>query len=56
MTVDIIELLQENVKLLQNASNLPVDGDPEKYMNAFEVILDHIDNIDTANGELLKYF
>lgn len=50
MTINVIEILQKNVQILQNAESLSVDSDPEEYMNCFEVILDHIDRIDTANG------
>lgn len=59
MTVDVIELLQKNIKILQNANTLSVDSDPAKYLEAFAAILDHVDHIDTANGNIyihLNYF
>lgn len=54
MTVDVIEILQKNIKTLLGANSLSVDSDPTEYLNAFESILDHIDHIDTANGKLLN--
>lgn len=50
MTIDVIEILQKNIKTLIAADSLSVDSDPSEYLVAFESILDHIDHIDTANG------
>ncbi|KAF2882282.1 hypothetical protein ILUMI_23902 [Ignelater luminosus] len=49
MTVDIIEILQEKIRVLQNAEHLAPDTDISDYVAALETIVDHIDNIDTAN-------
>lgn len=56
MTIDVIEILQKNIKILLGANSLSVDSDPSNYLSAFENILDHIDHIDTANGEYVTTF
>lgn len=51
MTVDLIDILQKNIKTLLGANTLSVDSDPSECLNAFESILQHVDHIDTANGK-----
>ncbi|KAL1500806.1 hypothetical protein ABEB36_006248 [Hypothenemus hampei] len=48
MTVNVIELLQKQVSILQNVDKISSDNDVSQYLEATEVILDHIDNIDIA--------
>lgn len=49
MTVDVIELLQKQIKTLENADTLTDTDDITSHTAAIEIILDHIDHIDTAN-------
>lgn len=49
MTVDVIELLQKQIKTLENADTLTQNDDIAPHTAAIETILEHIDNIDIAN-------
>lgn len=49
MTIDVVEVLQEQIKKLQDVSTLKADDDPSDFLNALDTILDHVDNIDIAN-------
>lgn len=49
MTVDVIELLQKQIKTLEGVDSLPADADVTQYVGAIETILEHIDQIDIAN-------
>lgn len=48
MTIDVVELLQKQVKILENVDKIKADDDIEEYEAAVETILDQIDNIDIA--------
>lgn len=48
MTVDVIELLQKQIRILENVDKIKADDDITEYENAVEIILDHVDNIDIA--------
>ncbi|KAF5287345.1 hypothetical protein FQA39_LY15948 [Lamprigera yunnana] len=49
MNVDIIEVLRNKIKVLQNADMLTESSDVSQHVLALETILDHVDHIDTAN-------
>lgn len=49
MTVDVVEELQKQITILKTIDHLTADDDVTQYVTAIEVILEHIDNIDTAN-------
>ncbi|XP_011142480.1 hsp70-binding protein 1 isoform X2 [Harpegnathos saltator] len=49
LTVNVIEELQEDIKILSGIVNLKTDGDSSIYENALNRISHHIDNIDIAN-------
>ncbi|KAB0791154.1 hypothetical protein PPYR_02954 [Photinus pyralis] len=49
MSVDVIEILQTNIKILQNCDVLTESGDIAQHVLALETILDYIDNTDVAN-------
>lgn len=53
MSIDVIEILQKQIKILQDADKLTIDDDITEYNTAFDSILDYIDNIDIANGNYL---
>lgn len=50
MSVDVIEILQKQIKILQNAGDVGLQDDITEYEDAFETILEYVDNIDVANG------
>lgn len=52
MTIGVIEILQNSIKVLQNTNNLTEDSDPKEYVAALDSILEYVDNIDTANGNI----
>jgi len=49
MSVDVIEILQNKIRILQNADNLAEDCDVSEHIVALETILEYVDNIDVAN-------
>lgn len=49
MTVDVIELLQKQIKTLEDVGSLSVDADITQQLAAIETILEHIDQLDIAN-------
>lgn len=49
MTIDVIEVLQKQIKTLQKVDQIKVDDDVAEYVEALETILDYIDHIDIAN-------
>lgn len=54
MSVDVIEILQKQIHILQVSEDLKEDTDVAKYIEAFDIIVDYIDNIDNANGMYKK--
>lgn len=50
MTIDVIELLQKQIKTLQGSDKLTLEEDIMEYLTAFDNVLEHVDNIDVANG------
>ncbi|XP_060532909.1 hsp70-binding protein 1-like isoform X2 [Cylas formicarius] len=48
MTVDVIELLQKQIKILQDMDNVEAEDDVTKYEEAIAIILDHVDHLDIA--------
>lgn len=48
MSVDVIELLQKQIKILENVDKIKVDDDISEYETAVETILDYVDSIDIA--------
>lgn len=51
MTVDVIEVLQSQIKILQDVKDLKADSDVSEKTQAFDVILEYVDHIDIANGK-----
>ncbi|KAL7304547.1 hypothetical protein TKK_0003332 [Trichogramma kaykai] len=49
MTVNVIQEIQNYVKLLQNVYNLSDEDDPSQYEAALDRITEYCDNTDTAN-------
>lgn len=49
MTIDVVELLQKQIKTLENVDALPAEADASEYLAAIETILEHVDQIDIAN-------
>lgn len=49
MTVDVIQLLREQIKILEKVDELGDDADVSQQECAIETILEHIDHIDIAN-------
>nr|CAD7416666.1 unnamed protein product [Timema poppensis] len=49
MTVDIVEVLSKAIEVLKRASSLSSEDDPTECEEAFQEIMDHVDNIDNAN-------
>lgn len=55
MTVDVVEILQTQIKTLRDVDRL-TEAEVANYINALDTILDYVDNIDTANGKILKQY
>lgn len=49
MTIDVIELLQKQLKVLENVYSLTAEDDITECCTAIETILEHVDHIDIAN-------
>jgi len=49
LTVNVVDELQNAVRILSNVINLRVDDDASEYENALERIADFVDGIDIAN-------
>ncbi|CAG9864335.1 unnamed protein product [Phyllotreta striolata] len=48
MTLNVVEVLQKQIKLLRGIERMK-DDDLSGYLNALDIILDYVDNLDTAN-------
>lgn len=49
--MDIVEILQRQIRILRKVDQLKADDDILEFEEAIETILEHIDQIDTANGK-----
>ncbi|XP_022907166.1 hsp70-binding protein 1 [Onthophagus taurus] len=49
MTIDVIEILVNQIKTFDNVGNVSEVDDVTEYIQAFETICDYVDNIDIAN-------
>ncbi|KAK9874295.1 hypothetical protein WA026_002648 [Henosepilachna vigintioctopunctata] len=49
MTINVVEVLQEQIKKLIKVDTIKEADDVTEYLEALETILDYIDNIDIAN-------
>lgn len=52
MTIDVVEVLQKQIELLKRVEQVSADEDATEYTEAIETILDYIDHIDIANGNV----
>lgn len=48
MTIDVIDSLQKSINILIDSDKLKLDSDISEHLAAFEIILEHVDMIDTA--------
>lgn len=51
LTVDVVELLQKQIRILQKVEQVKAEDDVSEFEEAIETILEYVDQIDTANGE-----
>lgn len=49
MTIDIVELLQKQIEIIKKVENVSAKDDIQEYLDAIDVVLEHIDHIDIAN-------
>lgn len=51
LSVDVVQILQDQIKVMQNADNLAADADIANYSKALDTILEYVGDIDIANGK-----
>ncbi|KAJ8936832.1 hypothetical protein NQ314_012148 [Rhamnusium bicolor] len=49
MTIDVVEVLQNQIRTLQKVNRVRADDDVSQYEEALEKILEYVDHIDIAN-------
>lgn len=49
LTVDVVELLQKQIRILQKVEQVKPEDDISEFEEAIETILEYVDQIDTAN-------
>lgn len=49
MTIDIVELLQKQIEIIKKVEQITAEDDIQEYVLAIDKVLEHIDDIDTAN-------
>lgn len=50
MTINVVEVLHRQIEILMKVETLKDGDDVSNYLDAFETIMEYIDNIDIANG------
>ena len=55
MTIDVVQVLVTQIKELEGVRELSPNDDPSKYVQAFDTILEYVDDIDIANGSFILY-
>lgn len=56
LSVDIVEELTKSLRILDPERVLSSEEEPEEMEEALERIIDFVDSIDTANGNLLQIY
>lgn len=49
MTIDVVEILQKQIEIIRKVEHTTAGDDIQEYLNAIDIVLEHVDHIDIAN-------